>query len=254
MTQCLNPGCCALLHWCRCIVCILSLSAWHLLFLFLDAGGGRKSARISERRAKDDGWYCLSLFTLSGCSALYLLPKASPVTWIRPNHPPVTFDTHHMMRLKPLLVALRLKFLSAIQTASQGATHPSKAYVGVMKVRVLLTRTFNGAYTQRCCCSSGSRMTQIRYFPWAGTTEGITQKMSQESRTYSRTRCFCLQTHSQSLRAIVGLNVMIRVRMKAKFGATAESPNLLKLLQTRQEGLKYVRLNCQSRPGEKDLF
>lgn len=55
----------------------------------------------------------------------------------------------------------------------------------------------------------------MRYFPWAETTEGITQRVSPESRTYSRTRCFGLQAQSQSPRAMVGLNVMIRVRIKA---------------------------------------
>lgn len=124
MTQWLNPACSAALHWCRCRVCILSLSAWHLLCFPGPGPRGRTSVRVSEHRVTGG-----SDTVSPRLSAVYLLPRASRVAWIHPNHPPVTFDTVHMMRLKPLLVALRLEFLSAIWTRSPEVTHPSKAYV-----------------------------------------------------------------------------------------------------------------------------
>lgn len=124
-------------------------------------------------------------------------PKASQGSWSHHNHPLVTFDTHHMTRLKALLVALRFKFLGAMLTPSQEGTRPIKADAGTGE-SLSFTDVNVERYTQHLGRSSGRRMTQMRCFPWAETTEGIAQSDSQESGTYSRTRCSGLQARSQS--------------------------------------------------------
>lgn len=124
----------------------LCLPDTYCSFSFLDTGGENLSVLASvAQRPICSQWGCDTVSRrFSVYSGIYLLPKASQVTCIYQNHPPVTFDTYHMMRLKLLLVALRLNFFSAIPTPSQEVTHPSKAYVELVKVRVLFMWTFNG--------------------------------------------------------------------------------------------------------------